>query len=97
MGYKLSVFTLDLVQSDSLVFFTLTDLSKISSECLKAITLLALKLLSKLLVELVLLLEQLQLLSHLGGDLLSLLAVFFQVPDLHGQRAVPHHQHRLLV
>ena len=65
MGYKLSVFTLDLVQSDSLVFFTLTDLSKISSECLKAITLLPLQLLSQLLVELILLLKQLELLSHL--------------------------------
>lgn len=41
--------------------------------------------------------DVMQLLSHLGSDLLSLLAVFLQVSDLHGQRAVPHHQHRLLV
>lgn len=38
-----------------------------------------------------------ELLSHFGCDLLSFLAVSLQVFDLHRQRAVPHHQHRLLV
>lgn len=38
-----------------------------------------------------------ELLSHFGCDLLSFLAVSVQVFDLHRQRAVPHHQHRLLV
>lgn len=39
----------------------------------------------------------LELLSHFGCDLLSLLAVSLQVFDLHRQRAVPHHQHGFLV
>lgn len=39
----------------------------------------------------------LELLSHFGCDLLSLLAVSLQVFDLHRQHAVPHHQHGFLV
>lgn len=38
-----------------------------------------------------------QLLSHLGCDLLSLLAVSPQLLDLRRHRAVPHHQHRLCI
>lgn len=38
-----------------------------------------------------------ELLSHFGCDLLSLLAVLSQVFDLHREHAVPHRKHRLFI